>query len=52
RDSYMQFSAGIYYRFHPNYTLYAFNTYTNNISNVFMYKYNVYEILTGIKFEF
>lgn len=52
RDLYGKISAGIDYRFHPNYTWYLLSSYINNHSNVFPYKYKRFDTLTGINFEF
>lgn len=52
RDSFGQFSAGVYYKFNPHYTWYALGSYTNTNSNIFIYKYDRLEVLTGLSFEF
>ena len=51
-DLYKKASAGIYYNFHTNYTWYVLGSYINNHSNIFPYKYNRLEALTGINFMF
>ncbi|HBC71546.1 MAG TPA: hypothetical protein DCZ38_02030 [Coxiellaceae bacterium] len=52
KDSYRQVTTGVYYHFHPKYTWYVLGAYTNNSSNVFIYKYDRFETWTGISFEF
>lgn len=51
-DLFRKVSAGIYYSFHTNYTWYVSGSYINNHSNIFPYKYNRLEALTGINFMF
>lgn len=50
-DIYNQLSAGVYYKFRPSLTWYVLGSYTNNHSNVFTYKYDRCEVLTGISFD-
>lgn len=51
-DVYKRASAGIYYSFNKNYTWYATASYTDTYSNVFMYKYDRTEVVTGFNIEF
>jgi predicted porin len=51
RDRYFSYSAGVYYRFHPNLTWYVNGAYTNCHSTLFTYQYDRFEALTGIGFE-
>jgi len=52
RDTFRQFTAGLYYKIQKHYTWYAVSSYTNTSSNVFIYKYDRLESLTGISFDF
>lgn len=52
RDSFRQFSAGLYYKIQKHYTWYVLSSYTNTSSNVALYKYDRLESLTGVSFNF
>jgi len=51
-DMLLRFSGGIHFKFHPNYTWHINNIYTKNHSNIFIYKHDRFEVLTGISFTF
>ena len=52
KDGYGKITAGFYYQFHPMFAAYVTGSYYNNNSNLFIYKYDRFEVLTGIGFNF